>query len=223
MSFEILHVRDADKILKKKKLDKELALTMEYLDDVLYGSVYRRELLRLALEETGWREIKDLNILEGRRYCYKGMKKGVAIEGNLSSYESIQDGLLRLQIGYDKKRIDMGIVLVTAQRSTKSPLGSTRELVEQEIAMLYPTISLPVTIVLFDLESSQDFIESQQRKATVVMDAGESLPVEETGNKKTVQTDEEPADEAQTHYVIHKKKKSYSKPEETALQDQQAA
>ena len=166
MSFEILHIRDAEKILEKKKLEKELILTMEYLDDVLYGSIYRRELLRLALEETGWREIKDLNILKGRRYCYKGMKKGVAIEGNLSCYEYLQDGLLRLQVGFDKKRIEMGIVLVTAKRSEKSPLGSTRELVEKEIEMLYPTISLPVSIVLFDLGAPTKYLDSQGDSGT---------------------------------------------------------
>ena len=223
MSFAILHIRNAEQILKKKKLDREVSLTMEYLDDVLYGSVYRRELLRLALDETGWREIKDLNILNGRRYCYKGMKKGVAIEGNLSSYECIQDSLLRLQIGYDKKTIDMGIILVTAQRSKKSPLGSTRELVEKEIELLYPTISLPVTIVLFDLGSTRDFIESQQSKAPDVVDAEGILSVEETGNKETVQIAEDPADQSQTHYFIHKNKRPHSKCNKSDLQVQQVA
>ena len=166
MSFEILHIRDAENILKKKKLDREVRLTMEYLDDVLYGSTYRRELLRQALEETGWRESKELNILDGRRYCYKGLKKGVAIEGNLSSYEYVQDGLLRLQIGYDKQRIEMGIVLVTAKRSEKSRLGSTRELVEKEIEMLYPTISLPVTIALFDLGETAAYMDKAEREET---------------------------------------------------------
>jgi len=223
MSFEILHVRDAEKILKKKKLEKELTLTMAYLNDVLYGSIYRRELLRQALEETGWRESKELNILEGRRYCYKGMRKGVALEGNLSSYEYVQDGLLRLQVGYDKKRIEMGIVMVTAHRSAKSPLGSTRELVEKEIAMLYPTISLPVTIVLFDLGSTQDFIESSQSEDTGAEETGENRPVEETGNTETAPPPDEHAEEEQTHYVIHKKKRSYPKSKETVLQDRQAA
>jgi hypothetical protein len=223
MSFEILHIRDADKILKQKKLEKELTLTMEYLNDVLYGSIYRRELLRQALEETGWRESKELNILEGRRYCYKGMRKGVALEGNLSSYEYVQDGLLRLQIGYDKKKIDMGIVMVTAHRSAKSPLGSTRELVLQEIAMLYPTISLPVTIVLFDLGSTQDFIESSQSKDTGVVEAEGSMPVEETGKLETPPPPDDHAEEDQTHYVIHKKKRSYAKSSKQILQDQQAA
>ena len=92
-----------------------------------------------------------MSILDGRRYQYKGLRNGVAIDGSFSSYEYIQDALLRLQVGFDKKKIEMGIVLLTSQRSEKSPLGSTKVLVETEIQLLQPTISLPVTIALFDL------------------------------------------------------------------------
>jgi hypothetical protein len=151
MSFEILHFRGADKILRDKGMEKEIQLTMEYLNDVLYGTFRRSELLRQALEEMDWRTKGDLNILEGRRYFYKGLRNRVAIDGSFSSYEFIQDGLLRLQIGLDKGKIDMGILLLTSLRSEKSPYGSTRKLVDEEIEYLYPTISVPVTIVLFDL------------------------------------------------------------------------
>lgn len=151
MSFEILHFRGAEKVLREKNMVKEIALTMKYLDDVLYGTLRRSELLRQALEEMDWRPKGDLNILDGRRYLYKGLRNRVAIDGNFSSYEFIQDGLLRLQIGRDKGKIDMGILLLTSMRSEKSPYGSTRQLVEQEIDYLHPTISIPVTVVLFDL------------------------------------------------------------------------
>ena len=67
--------------------------------------------------------------------------------GAFPVYEYIQNALLKLQVGFDKKKIDMGIVMVTAQRSKKSKLGSTKDLVAKEIELLYPTISLPVTIV----------------------------------------------------------------------------
>ena len=151
MSFEILHFRGADTILQEKKMAKEITLTMEYLNDVLYGTFRRSELLRQALEEMDWRPKGDLNILDGRRYFYKGIRNRVAIDGSFSSYEFIQDGLLRLQIGKDKGKIDMGILLLTSMRSEKSPYGSTKQLVEQEVEYLYPTISIPVTIALFDL------------------------------------------------------------------------
>jgi hypothetical protein len=151
MSFEILHFRGADTVLQQKGMEKEIPLTMEYLNDVLYGTFRRSELLRQALEEMDWRPKGDLNILDGRRYLYKGLRNRVAIDGSFSSYEFIQDGLLRLQIGKDKGKIDMGILLLTSLRSEKSPYGSTKHLVEQEIEYLYPTISIPVTIVLFDL------------------------------------------------------------------------
>ncbi|MGO9138137.1 MAG: hypothetical protein ACLQBC_10785 [Syntrophales bacterium] len=164
MSFEIMHFRGADKILKSKKMEREVKLTMEYLNDCLFGTFHKRELLRQALEEMDWRPKEDLNILDGRRYSYKGFRKRVAMDGSFASYEYIQDALLRLQIGFDKNKIDMGIVLVTAQRSEKSPLGNTRTLVNQEIDMLYPTISLPVTIVLFSLGKPGAYLEEEDKQ-----------------------------------------------------------
>ena len=165
MSFEIMHFRGAQDILKEKNMKHEVQMTMEYLDEVLYGSNYKRELLRQALEESGWRENGDLTILDGRRYNYKGFRKRVAMDGSFASYEYIHDALFRLQVGFDKKKIDMGIVLVTAQRSEKSPLGSTKNLVEQEIELLHPTISLPVTIALFDLGKRGFYVDEAKAEA----------------------------------------------------------
>ena len=96
MPFEMFHVRESDKIIKDKNLEKDVHVTLEYVDDALYGSIYRRELLRQALDEMDWREDGTLNIIDGRRYQYKGFKKGVAIEGNFSVYEYILEGLFRL-------------------------------------------------------------------------------------------------------------------------------
>ena len=185
MSFEILHFRGAEKIIQEKKMKKEIQLTMEYLNDCLYGAFKKRELLRQALEEMAWRPNDDLNILDGRRYLYKGFRKRVAIDGSFSSYEYIQDALLRLQVGFDKGKIDMGIVLVTAQRSEKSPLGTTRDLLCREIELLHPTISLPVTIVLFDLGVPGYYAALAERAPE---DAGKETPVDvkgiETGDDK---------------------------------------
>ena len=102
MPFEMFHVRGSDKILKDKKLKKDVQVTLEYVDDVLCGTIHRRELLRQSLEEMGWRENGTLNILDGRRYIWKGFKRGVAIEGSFAAYEFILEGLFRLQIGFDK-------------------------------------------------------------------------------------------------------------------------
>ncbi|MFA5181465.1 MAG: hypothetical protein WC405_09120 [Syntrophales bacterium] len=187
MSFEILHFRGAEKILKSKSMGREVQLTMQYLDDVLYGSFYRRELLRQALEEMDWRNREHLNILDGRRYNYKGFRKRVAMDGSFASYEYIQDALFRLQIGFDKGKIDMGVVLVTAERSEKSKLGSTKDLVLQEIEMLYPTISLPVTIALFDLGKRGLFADDKAiskdempvKKVDLVANVDSGIPEEE--------------------------------------------
>ena len=151
MPYEIFHVRESDKILKDKNMEKDIQTTLDYVDTALFGSLYRRELLRQALEEMGWRENGTLNILEGRRYQYKGFKKDIAIEGNFSVYEYILEGLFRLQLGFDKGLIETGILMLTAARSEKSSYGSSRELAQSEIEMLYPTISMPVAIALFDL------------------------------------------------------------------------
>ena len=151
MPFEILHFRESEKILKEKRLVKDVKETLEYIDDVLYGTIHRRELLRQSLEEMGWRENGSLNLLEGRRYQYKGYKKGIALEGNFSAYEFILEGLFRLQIGFDKGIIETGILMLTSLRSEKSSLGTSQELAEAEVEMLYPTISMPCSIALFDL------------------------------------------------------------------------
>ena len=152
MSFQILDFRDAGKILNDKQMTHVIEGTMQYIDEMLRGSLYRRELLRQALEDMGWRNGTDsLRIIEGRRYAYKGYKKGVAIDGNFSAYEFILEGLFRLQLGYDKGIIETGVLLLTSKRSEKSPLGSSVKLAKEEIELLYPTISMPVIIVLFDL------------------------------------------------------------------------
>ena len=130
------------------------ATTLQYLEDMLHGTLYKRELTLLALNDCDWRE-GDLSILDGRRYQYKGFKKGVAIEGNFASYEYILEGLFRLQIGFDKGRIETGILMLTSERSEKSRLGTSVELAKAEVEQLYPTISMPVTIALFDLGSPE--------------------------------------------------------------------
>ena len=89
-----------------------------------------------------------MRIIDGRRYMYKGVKRGIAIDGNISAYEYILEGLVRLQIGYDKQRIDAGILLVNSKRSDKSPFGTTADLIKMEIETLYPTIHLPVAVCL---------------------------------------------------------------------------
>jgi hypothetical protein len=152
--IEILHFRDSDRILKQKKMVKDVTSTLQYIDDVLSGAIYKGELFRQALDEMGWRHNGTLNILEGRRYMYKGFKKNVAIEGNFSAYEYILEGLFRLQVGYDKGMIETGILILTSKRSEKSPYGSTSKMVSEEIEMLYPTISMPVSVALFDLDET---------------------------------------------------------------------
>ena len=152
MTFELIYFRDSDKIIRRKKLVRDVKATHEYVPDVLQGTIQRGELLRQALAEMGWREERvPLNILEGRRYQLKGFKKGIALEGSFASFEYLLTGLARLQVGFDKKQIDAGILMLTSARSEKSSLGTSRDLAVAEVEAFYPTISVPVAIALFDL------------------------------------------------------------------------
>ena len=147
---EVIHFRESEAIIKQKDLDADVNITLEYIETMLHGTLYKRELTIQALKDCDWRE-GDLSIIEGRRYQYKGFKKGVAIEGNFASYEYILEGLFRLQIGFDKGRVETGILMLTNQRSEKSRLDTSIELAKVEVEQLYPTILMPVTIALFDL------------------------------------------------------------------------
>ena len=152
MDYEIIHFRDAKLILEDKDMLNDLTLTCEYIHDALAGFTYTREILRSALEDMNWREEHaELNILEGRRYRYKGVKGEIAMDGNFSAYEYLHTGLFRLQIGYDKGNLVSGVLLLPSQRSEKSHYGNTLDMLKSEMEMLYPTISLLVSICLFDL------------------------------------------------------------------------
>jgi hypothetical protein len=164
MSFELLHFRGADKILKKKNMSQVVQSACEYIDSVLYGTLYKGGLLRQALEECDWRhDLEKLKILNGRRYTFKGFRNGIAIDGQFASYEAIWDSLLRLQIGWAQKKIDAGIVLVTGERSAKTPYGSTKELIQKELDLLFPTISVPVSIAIFDLGKPGAYLEAEAK------------------------------------------------------------
>lgn len=151
MPFEVLHFRNSAHIIHDKGMTSEIMETLQYVETVLFQTYFRGSFLRTALEDMGWRENGLLRILDGRRYEFKGFRNRIAIEANLYVYEYLWEGLFRLQLGFDHGALDCGLLLLTSQRSDKSPLGSTLEIVSLEIEALYPTISLPVTVALFDL------------------------------------------------------------------------
>ena len=152
MNFKLFHFRDADKVLEAKSMTSDVIMTCEYIYDELVGTRFRQEILRAALEAMDWRnEDVDLKVLPGRRYTYKGVKNSIALDANFSSYEYLHTGLLRLQVGYDKGNIRAGILLLPGGRGEKSPYGNTADILKEEVEQLFPTISLPVTICLFDL------------------------------------------------------------------------
>ena len=153
MSFELLHFRESDKILKQKKMMEDVMKTLEYLDTVLYVAPNKGELLKQALKDMQWREDGTLNILENRRYQHRGFKNRIAVEGYIGTFENLE-GIFRLQVAFDKQKIDTGILLMNSLRSFDSPFGSSRDLVEWEMEQLEPTIFMPVSVALFDLGKS---------------------------------------------------------------------
>ena len=166
--FEVLHFRDSEKILKNKYMLDDVLVTMEYIDDVLTGSLYKRELLRLALEEMDWvSDIDTMRIIDNRRYMWKGIKRKIAIDGSFSAYEYIIEGLARLQIGFDAGKIEAGVLMLTAKRSERSPYGSTADMVKSEVEQLYPTISLPVAVALFDLGEPDLYLGEEENGVSV--------------------------------------------------------
>ena len=151
MPFEIIHFRNAEEILQGKGLSDHVRDTMECIHEDLYERFYRGNMLRQTLDFMGWRDNGGVRLLPDRRYSYKGWRNRVAIEANLQNYEWLLEGLFRLQIGFDKGDIDTGILLLNGYRSKKSPLSENVIQVSREVEALYPTISMPVTVVLFDL------------------------------------------------------------------------
>jgi hypothetical protein len=197
MPFELLHFRGADKILKKKNMDTVVRITCESVEAFLYGGLYKGGLLRQALEESDWRhDPEKLKILPGRKYTFKGWRNGVAIDGNFASYEAIWDSLLRLQIGWAKKKIDAGIVFVTGERSENSKYGSTKELIEKELELLYPTISVPVSIAIFDLGKPGAYLEGDTKAetASVTKDLPPRNPESEKGQEASPEEINKPRD-----------------------------
>ena len=60
--------------------------------------------------------------------------------------------LLGLKADLVRQLDDTNIVeMLTSQRSAKSSYGSSIDLAKSEVEQLYPTISMPVSIALFDL------------------------------------------------------------------------
>ena len=176
MSYEILYFNDAKKVIGSKRMGKMVSDTLQGIDDDLIGSTHLNTTLKTSLDDCGWRENPDiLKIIDGRRYQYKGYLKRIAVEASLGVYEYILEGLFRLQVGFDKGLIDAGLLILPGNRSEKSPLGESVDLVKAEIKELYPTISLPVAVALFDVSVSSQVADAVENAG---MDNVEELPTD---------------------------------------------
>jgi hypothetical protein len=169
MAYEILYFNDVKEIIQKNNLEQMIDDTCRWIEEELPGTRHSDVTLKCILEDCGWRENPEsLRIINGRRYRFKGYLKKAAVEANLGYYEFLWEGLFRLQVGYDKGAVEMGILMLNGRRSDKSPLGNSLDLVVEEIDELYPTISLPVAVILFDLEVPVDLDEEKQSEKVSV-------------------------------------------------------
>lgn len=163
---EILHFNGNEAVLKSKHMIHDVRVTLSYIDEMLAGSRNHGEQLIKALTQTEWRmNSEDLRIIEGRRYMFKAFKAKIAWDGGVTVYETLHNSLFRLQLGFDKNLIDSGIVLLNSARSEKSLIGTSRELAIREMEELFPTISLPVSIALFDLSVNNNQAMEEYRNA----------------------------------------------------------
>lgn len=156
MSYEMVYFNTIQEIFQERGMESVVQQSLDYIDIVIYEGYLRGYFLKNALEDLGWRDTQDLIIIPGRRYRYKGLLNGIAIEASLYCYEGLWEALFRLQLGYDKGQILGGIVVLTGERSPKSPMGNTLELVQEEMAFLYPTINLPVSVAVFKFEINRN-------------------------------------------------------------------
>jgi len=205
--YEIMNFRGSDKIIREKKMTNIVRELMDYLNDALFGTQYKGELMRQVLKEMDWRNNGDCKIFTERRYAYKGIRNRVAIDGSFSSYEAIQDALFRLQLGYDHKKIDVGIVMIPSQRSDKSKLGKTSDLVKKEIELLSPTISVPAMIVLFDLGKPGEIYKEkkpEKEKVPAKLKADDKLVEAYLHGKKAQESEPEMDDEIKAETRIRK-------------------
>jgi len=176
MSYQILYFNDAEKTIKSKRMGKMVNDTLQGIAEDLIGSSHLNSTLKSSLDDCGWRENPDvLKIIDGRRYQYKGYLKRVAVEASLGAYEFVLEGLFRLQIGFDKGLIDAGLLILPGNRSEKSPLGDSVDLVKAEIQELYPTIFLPVAVALFDVSVSSQVVDAVENAGA---DNVEDLPAD---------------------------------------------
>ena len=152
MPFTTIYFREAEAMIKANRMKKNILATLNDLDQSLATFHYRGLAVRSVLDDDGWRaNTENLNILEGRRYQFKGFWQRIAIEANLYAYEYLWEGLFRLQLGFDQGKLDAGILILPGNRSDKSPLGNSIDLVKVEVEALFPTISLPVAVALFEV------------------------------------------------------------------------
>ena len=151
MMYHLFHFREAHKVFEQKAMASDVTMTVNHVLNSLNGAFRRNDLLRAALDEMGWYKGPVWNIIAGRRYRFLGYKHGVAIEAGLDTYDYIVEGLMTLQLGYDKGQIDAGILMLSTQGSRICRDTDMNDLIVKDMGAMEPILSMPVSICLYDL------------------------------------------------------------------------
>ena len=114
---------------------------------------------RSSKKKTNWIKTTCFNKLAEivEKHLHRGARIGIIGTLEQQKWETDEGAqrssfqLIANTIEFDKGRIETGILMLTSERSEKSRLGTSIELAKAEVEQLYPTISMPVTIALFDL------------------------------------------------------------------------
>ena len=135
--------------LKAKKLDSNLESLLEELHEGWLQGQGGTEFQKKILQKHGWQTEKPVGI-PGRRYAYDGFRNGVAIEIEWSQVERVLSDLLKLQYGFIKGDLELGIIITIGDRSKQSPIDEAESGGEKEVEeMTKEIISIPILLVVF--------------------------------------------------------------------------
>ena len=150
MDFKLYHFHGSDKIFKNRAMISDVAMTVEHVFNVLKGNLFPDNLLRIALDEMGWHKGSTWNIVAGHHYQFEGFKNGVGLEECLGACGCIVEGLVNLQVAYDKGQIDGGLLLLSVSGIPECNGDDAETILIRDVNSLGPTISLPVSVCLYD-------------------------------------------------------------------------
>ena len=155
MSFQVFHFHDSERIFRNRSMISDVAMTTQHVFNALNAPIDQGKPLRIALDEMGWHQGDTWNIIAGHHFQFEGFKNAVALKVSLISYEFILEDLAHLQLAFDKGMIDAGLLLLTTWQMPICDRQDWKTVLTKDMDALSPTISLPVSVCLYELPECQ--------------------------------------------------------------------